>query len=279
VNSFKKRTARIANNLSRSVRERKNVPLLLLAAVLTVVFGRILITRKMIEPGSTLDEMFLGFAIEMGGAVIVFLILEQGIERIRRLSIFEVGEQPELPVAKFIEDVRKASDQVRILDTWTCLINEDEYRKDFEPALKEAIRNGAKVEILLIEPDSEGARQRAAELEDSGIDVIEEIRRCLRRFGRLQQEVEEEITNSGDGQKHLEIKLYNASPSIYLHWCDDQTYWSFFSVNKRADKTPQLEVPISAHLGRYLAHRFDELWEDDDTRPLDQYLQSVRNGA
>ena len=279
MNPLKSYTDRFRSYVHRSIRGRRNVSLLLLVALLVLVFNEVLTRKDALPTESTFGDVLLGFAIEMGGAVVVFLILEQGIEKIRRLSIFEVGEQPELPIAKFIEDVRKASDQVRILDTWTCLINEDEYRKDFEPALKEAIRNGAKVEILLIEPDSEGARQRAAELGGSGIDVIEEIRRCLRRFGRLQQEVEEEITNSGDGQKHLEIKLYNASPSIYLHWCDDQTYWSFFSVNKRADKTPQLEVPISAQLGRYLAHRFDELWEDDDTRPLDQYLQSVRNRA
>jgi DNA-binding XRE family transcriptional regulator len=177
---------------------------------------------------------------------------------------------PALPIADFIHEIPSAQ-CIRILDTFTYLVNDDEIQKAFTQAIIAALEKAAEIQILLINPSSYGAKQRARELERASVplkNAFHLLEQTLARFYKLQSDLEEYEKNH-----KFAIKLYDASPSIALHRWDDQAYFSFFHMNQRSDNAPNLKIAMLDRMGRYISSRFDELWGHPTSIYLRSYME------
>jgi hypothetical protein len=210
------------------------------------------------------DRVF-GLIPEFLGSIAVYWILDSSIKQ-----LFGIVEIPELPLSHFIEQIKSAT-RVRILETFTELANDNSIYRDFIKAVRIALDSGAEIQILLIHPDSDGAKQRADEL--SGAvrpisNVPELIDLTVARFYQL----EKDELGSHEKRENLMVKLYKASPSIAMHMWDREAYISFFPVNRRSDKSPNLKVPLTTTFGQYSSSRFDELWEQKSSILLSSFM-------
>ncbi|KYC38547.1 hypothetical protein WA1_35770 [Scytonema hofmannii PCC 7110] len=184
--------------------------------------------------------------------------------------MFGISEIPKLPLSTFVENVKIAK-HIQILETFTDLANNDILFEKFSEAIKEALRGDSRIEILLIHPESEAAKQRAEELSRAIKpikDVPELIQKTLARFYRLETE---KVGKDKIGT--LEIKLYDAFPTIAMHKWDQEAYISFYPVNQRSDEAPNLKVSTLTTFGSYAASKFDELWNEDSAIPLSSYMR------
>ncbi len=127
------------NQFQRAIRITSNVKNQLFivlglssAAIVTAFFGINSVVRVNYLP---LADFLLGLSGNLIVALIIFLFLEQGIK-----SLHPISEIRNLPSSGFIENVRrvKRGDRIRILETFSSLINE--HYREFEAAIKEAIK-------------------------------------------------------------------------------------------------------------------------------------------
>ncbi len=239
--------------------------ILILMLVGVVLFGVLSFIRELITDSQTRDalgQILLGLIPEFLGSAAVYWVLDSSIQQ-----LYGISELPELPLANFIKDIAQAR-QIRILETFTSLVTSDRYDK-FAQAITAAIRNQeAEVQMLMIHPDSDGAKQRAEELAEV-LNVVDEIQTTLARLYEIQESLPKTSTN---GRDRLTIKLYNASPAIAMHQWDSNAYVSFYPVGQRADDAPNLKVSLKTTFGRFVTHKFDELWNQEGSISLDEHM-------
>lgn len=217
-------------------------------------------------PNGNVGAFLLNLSADMVGAVVIFIVLERGIRSINAINVI-----PDLPVGRFTDEVRTHSRIVRILETWTRLVNDEGTYRRFLEAVTEALHNGASVQVLLIHPASSAARQRAEQF-SGRLDAIREMETTIRRFYAMR--------SIG---RRLEVRLYNALPSITLYQVNRIAYVSLFPINQISSRHDMLEVEMFSRFGLFIEQSFNELWEGSDnspTIPIDEFMGlSLDSGA
>jgi hypothetical protein len=226
---------------------------------MAVAFGRE-------DQKAVLIDIAFGLIPEFIGAVAVYWVLDSSIKQ-----LYGISELPDLPLETFIGELRSTR-RISILETFTKLATDLPLHEKFSSCIKDALRQGAEVRILLIHPDSEGAQQRAEELAKVDIDVREQIEISLAQFYKLQGEIYLD-TRIDNRRKNFQVRLYHASPSIAMHMWDRDAYLSFFPVRQRSDEAPNLKISMATTFGHYAAAKFDELWEHSETIALSSHME------
>src|SRR5713226_9088161 len=85
-----------------------------------------------------LQDFFIGLSTNLIVAIIIFLLLEQGIKSLHPIS--EIRELPALDFVRTMGQIRGGG-RIRILETFTFLPNE--HRQEFEEAVLKVIKNNA----------------------------------------------------------------------------------------------------------------------------------------
>jgi hypothetical protein len=199
------------------------------------------------------------------GASIVIVALSYAIfdPLFQELHRSRVEEHASFDPDTFSRHVHDADDMVAMMDTGNHIL-EGAYRGRFLAALRQALRNGARVRILLLDPDSAAATQRAEEIRP--VDV----RRVIIDNLRYLNEFANGLAERERGRFH--VRIYDASPSIQMFRWDDRALISFFPIGVRASAAPHLEVQLNSPLGDFVQSRFDELWHHPSTRELGGYV-------
>jgi Domain of unknown function (DUF5919) len=209
-----------------------------------------------------------GLCLNLGASLVMviatFLIFNPIFAEIRAVTS---QEHPRLDYDAFIEHVRRTHGTVCILETWTGAL-EEPYRRRFLEAVQQALQRGARVRILLLDPDAAATEQRTEEIHRRR-DVRQEIMTNLLDLRRLWSMLDESV------RRRLEVRIYSASPSVQLYRWDDKAYLSFFPLGALAYDTPQLETFMNTPWGEFVDRRFDELWEDTGTRDLAAYWSTT----
>jgi hypothetical protein len=247
--------------------ERYTVLILVLAFTILQVLS-IIISPKIYD-ADKISSVISNIAVDFVGGMMTFIILDRSIKHLS-----PIGEHDSFPTTDFIKNIKNtAKGEIKILDTWSYLFNETESREEFYPAVRDALRKHTKIHILLIDPNSDAAKQRDEELrKNTSIKVVDEIVQCLSYALQLQNSVRTEI--SADSHL-LEVRIYDANPSITFHAYNNISYISFFPITDRADKSSHLEVPLTTSLGKLANKRFMELW--NNSIPIDVYLAYPKN--
>ncbi|GAB1539727.1 hypothetical protein NUACC21_23940 [Scytonema sp. NUACC21] len=210
-------------------------------------------------PNKILSDLIPGIV----GSIGVYWVLDETIKQ-----VFGISEIPDLPLEQFIQDIKSAqAKNIYILETFTKLATEDKLFWEFSEAIKKALKDGSKVQLLFIHPDSDAARQRADELSkvNPPVNVPESIEKTLARFYQLETEI--------NNPNKLQIKLYDANPTIAMHSWGKEAYVSFFPVNRRSDEAPNLKLSTVTTFGRYCVKKFEELWNKDSGIYLNSYMK------
>ena len=153
-----------------------------------------------------------------------------------------------LPIEKIVEDFANSKNTITILQTWLPDI------VNFEQAFISALNNGSEIKVLLLDPLSEYAKQRSKDLGYSDPNYASNIINAniahLQRFNRTRNAL-----------KKIEVRLYDALPSLQIYSCDQKKYIGFFYHGEWSTQMPTLEIsdPKSL-LGRNLEDEFLKVW-------------------
>ncbi|MFC4068668.1 hypothetical protein [Actinoplanes subglobosus] len=209
------------------------------------------------------SDLLLNLGSSLVLAAVSYLIFDPIFEEARKARI---QEHDRFDQATFINRMRETHRNIRILDTWTILLEGKARARTFS-AMREALDQGATIRVLLLDPNSAAAQQRADELERRQIDVTAQIMENLRHLYLFREEL-----GSAELRSRLKVCVYDASPSIQLYQWDGRALISFFPIGKVSFDVPQLEVDMASPWGQFVDRRFDELWDHrDHIRTLDRY--------
>ncbi|GAA4470288.1 hypothetical protein [Phytohabitans houttuyneae] len=202
--------------------------------------------------------------VNLGASLIMvalsFVVFDPIFEDMRRNA---VEQHRTLNHDQLVSHIAAAQTEVDILETWTGLL-EERNRDRFLAAVTLALRNGVGVRILLLDPESSAAEQRAEELHHTQVPVL--IMDNLRHLYHLRRALDPLTA------RQLQVRVYDASPSIQLYRWDEKAYISFFPVGVRAYDARQIEAFMSSPLGEFVASRFEELWTDGTTRRMEDFM-------
>ena len=199
----------------------------------------------------------LGASVVMVG--LTFVVFDPIFEDMRRNA---VQEHRDLNHDQLVADIAAATGAVDVLETWTGLL-EDRHRDRFLAGMNAALDRGVHFRLLLLDPESQAAEQRADELH---LPVPQLIMDNLRHLAALRTRLEPRLAAL------LHVRIYDASPSIQLYHWDDMALISFFPVGVRAYDAPQIEAYVDSPLGQFVNGRFEELWDNPTSVPLDDFM-------
>lgn len=202
--------------------------------------------------------------LNIGASIVIvafsYAIVDPLFEELRRSR---VEEHPRFDDEEFSSHVAAASSTVSIMDIGSHLL-EGSGRDRFLRALRTALGNGVLVRVLLLDPDSAAASQRAEEIRP--VNVREVIVDNLRRLNEFAESL------GAEARARFQVRIYDASPTVHMFRWDDKALISFFPVGVRASAAPHLEVFMGSPLGEFVESRFDYLWGHPSTRRLDEYI-------
>jgi hypothetical protein len=210
------------------------------------------------------ENVALNIGADLVGALATTVLITPIIGR---AQLGRVREHAHLNYAWFTSQVSGATRSVRLLDTFSTLLDNDVTNRFFRAVIR-ALDREASVQILLLDPDSPAVTLRARELDQAKehTDVHREIMRNLRVLQRFEQRL------TPDARRLLQVRLYSASAGVTLYQWDDQALVSFLSIGRLSGQGAQLEVRMGSQVGGFVDERFTELWRIG--RPLSRFLQS-----
>lgn len=137
---------------------------------------------------------------------------------------------------------------VRILQTWI---------PEAIPTLRqirECVRNGGQVRILLLNPDSEVARLRSQQLgyldKNQAAKAVESN---LAEIARIVHEISDKTK--------IQVRLYDILPVVSIYAFDDQAYLGVYWYGLPAISGPQLLVRQNGHFyGDAIDTHFEKVW-------------------
>jgi hypothetical protein len=202
--------------------------------------------------------------INVGASVVMvalsFIVFDPIFDDMRKNA---VEEHRTLNHDQLVANVAAARQTVEIMETWTGLL-EERYHDRFLAAIRQALRAGVEFRILLLDPDSAAAEQRAEELHQAQVQLL--IMENLRELYRLHRSLDP------DEARRFQVRVYDASPSIQFYRWDDKAFISFFPIGTRAYDARQIEAFMSSPLGEFVSSRFEDLWGSATTRPMDDFM-------
>jgi hypothetical protein len=200
--------------------------------------------------------------INIGASVLIvalsYAIFDPVFEQIRLARV----QEQSFDDAVFCRNVGRASREVRIMDTCNHIL-EGPGRNLLLDALKEAAGRSANIQILLLDPESAATEQRAGEISD---DVRAKVVENLYYLQECRQQLASAVRD------RLQVRIYDALPSIQFFQYDDRALVSFFPAGGRASASTHLGIAIDTPLGEFVRGRFAELWSHARTSTLETWL-------
>jgi hypothetical protein len=234
----------------------------------TTMCGLVAVSALLLFGGShqqdSLEALELNVGADLVGALVTIFLITPVI---RLAQIGRVREHAYLNYAWYTAQAAGATRSIRLLDTFSTLLDGDGSGQFFRGLSRVMDREGS-VQILLLDPDSLAVTLRARELDQSPehTDVHREIMRNLRALHRFEQQL------APHNRRQFEVRLYSASAGVTLYQWDNRALVSFLSIGRLSGQGAQLEVLMGSQVGSFVDQRFTELWQIG--RPMDRFLQS-----
>ena len=216
------------------------------------------------DPVRNLEAIAINVGTGLVGTALAFLLLNYYLPGISNAY----GKRTEGIIYSAIADnIARSRRRVRILSTFVYpLTSHPDYRgvhEEFVNALATALRANADLEmrILILDPASDAAKQRSEERED---DVIRRIRENLLEFHRMR--------STQKVFRRIDVKLFDRLPPLSMFEWDERASMSFYPRNKAITETARFDFATSTPLGTFMDDTFDDVWTDEKTRALDDYI-------
>ena len=242
--------------------KRRNI-IILTICILFFLIVSLLFTLYGYKPKSVPEFIYkfsLHFFPDLIVALIVYLLLEGNIKYMTNVT--KVSSRPPEKVIDLFNDAKR---EIRILDTFISdLLSLNDI---FFRSIEKALDRNVKIKILLLNPESNAAKQRNNDLMKHGKNIYKEMRKGTARLYYFWQNLPETKKNL------LKIKLFNATPSIVLISADADAYLSFFDVDKNSQSQENLLLNLETRLGKYAEDTFFKIWRSNTITSLENYLK------
>ncbi|MFJ8494175.1 hypothetical protein ACIRBZ_38420 [Streptomyces sp. NPDC094038] len=245
--------------LMRTLRTPRRPQSLTVLALLAAVAG-LLLWRA-----STMDSYGQNLALNLGtdlvGVVITVFVIGPLISRAQE---GRVREHTRLDYEWFAAQVHGSTSNVKVLDTFSNLFGPQFAERLFR-GVRSATASGARVQILLLDPDSLAVILRGRELGEQSADIRRDIMRNLRTLDGFARRLD------ATSRQLLEVRLCSTSPGVTLYRWDERCLVSFLTVGRLSGEGVQLEVAVRSPLGTFVEQRFDELWQQG--KPMERFTR------
>jgi len=145
----------------------------------------------------------------------------------------------------------KAKDHIRILCIWSSLWNV------MQTELETAVKNGVKVDILLLNPDSVATGLRDIDLDERLGFTKENIEQNIKYFKHFATSLEKKDIDIS----RLQLRLYNATPARAIWIADESAFVGVHQVSVYSVKSPHTAVfGDKTALFKSMRDHFDTLW-------------------
>jgi len=152
----------------------------------------------------------------------------------------------------FIRAVASSAYLIRIMATWTELFDHP-HQDEFLDALRTALDNGAHIEILLLDPDSQYADEHSRDL-GGQYDVAALVRENLKVIGALAGSLGEQSL------RRLVVRLYDRLPKITFYRSDEAVLAAWLTPGEPASRVRQYEIGLDSDLAQFVEQQFEETW-------------------
>ena len=269
----------------RRMRNRRMSALVAWSSSVVLATVAIAITMAWVHPDKgQWKEFFRGVTGDVAGALLVAFFLSPVFLAIRAFANEKFGNIADyvpmagyerFPYLKFIERLERCDDLVRIMDTSSNILDvttaegdEAEERSRCVTALRNVLAgdNEVRVEILLLDPTSDAARQRSTDLRGEGIDIADGVSRNLALLNRIRNHLPD------GARSKLLVKLYNATPACAYYRVDDRASIAFYSLRTASEQGAHVDVALKEKLGKIVNDHFREIREDVNTVEMVEYL-------
>ncbi|WP_427919817.1 hypothetical protein [Streptomyces sp. cg40] len=243
--------------LLRALRTPRRPQSLTVLALLAAVAGLLLWRAGTMD--SYAENLSLNLGTDLVGVVVTVFVIGPLISRAQE---GRVREHTRLDYEWFAAQVYGSTSNVKVLDTFSNLFGPQFSERLFR-GVRSATAHGARVQILLLDPDSLAVILRGRELGEQSADIRRDIMRNLRTLDRFAQRLDEH------SRTLLEVRLCSTSPGVTLYRWDERCLVSFLTVGRLSGEGVQLEVAVRSPLGTFVEQRFDELWQQG--KPMDRF--------
>jgi hypothetical protein len=149
---------------------------------------------------------------------------------------------------------------VRIMQTWIPFLYE------IVPSISMAINNQKRVDILLLNPDSDLAARRSKAM---GYPNPEQVRKFI--LGNIDDLKYTVIDDPNVDHRSLEVRLYDTLPITCIYQLDDRIIFSLFLEKQRAHQIPHFVIAQrNTWLYTALRAHMDAVWSEAFQYDFDQ---------
>jgi len=231
--------------------------------VAVVLVSAALLVGAYTGPLVRFSDLLVNLGASFLGGVVTVLAIEPIIRRGTRPD--EIIHES-FPFDQFLRGVERASYKVRILGAWPYVMD-DPWRRRFLAAVEKAARGRVRVEILVLDPASKAAQQRADDL-GGKFDVVSVIGDTLRSLDLLVGGLP-----SAAGE-YVDVRIYASLPPARMYRYDARAISSFFPMgNALGTDVKHYETSATSRLAQFVDDQFELLWNHDDTRTLEEFLR------
>ena len=231
--------------------------------VVVVLLSGGLLVGAYTGPLTEFRDLLVNLGASFLGGVVTVLAIEPIIRRGTRPD--EIIHET-FPFEQFLRGVERASYKVRILGAWPYVMD-DPWRRRFLAATAKAARSRVRVEVLVLDPASKAAQQRADDL-GGKFDVVSVIGDTLRSLDQLAAELPPAAA------EYLDVRVYASLPPARMYRYDARAISSFFPMgNALGTDVKHYETSATSRLAQFVDDQFELLWNHDETRTLEEYLR------
>jgi len=243
--------------LHRTWRRRK----LLSVLAVTVLVSIGLLRAAFLPVSEGMADILVNLGASLLGVVATVMVLEPLIERSRTP---EEIIHSEFPHQLFLDGVAAGNRVVRIMGAWPYVMDHP-WRPRFLAELRAAVDRGVTVQILVLDPESKAAEQRARDL-DNQFDVALVISDVLQTFWTFAGGLPERLA------ANLAVRVYSALPPARMYRWDGRAVSSFFPLgNWVGSDIKHYETNMNSRLAQFVDEQFELIWRHPDTVPLTDY--------
>ncbi|MFD8818873.1 hypothetical protein ACFV23_47180 [Streptomyces sp. NPDC059627] len=245
--------------LMRTLRTPRRPQSLTVLALLTAVAA--LLLWRASTMGNYGQNLALNLGTDIVGVVVTVFVIGPLISRAQE---GRVREHTRLDYEWFAAQVYGSTSNVKVLDTFSNLFGPQFSERLFR-GVRSATASGARVQILLLDPDSLAVILRGRELGEQSADIRRDIMRNLRTLDAFARRLD------ATARELLEVRLCSTSPGVTLYRWDERCLVSFLTVGRLSGEGVQLEVAVRSPLGTFVEQRFDELWQQG--KPMERFTR------
>jgi hypothetical protein len=203
-------------------------------------------------------ELRINIGSNLVDLVLAVLVLQPLVLSLNRNS---VRWRNRLDYRAVIRRIEQARDNVDVWKFWTGLL-EPRHEQAFAAAVRAALERGVRFRILLTDPSSADAAERARQVAPT--DAVALIRQNIERLDDLVRSLPE---------RHTELFQVRISPVGPAHACYRVDDWLSYGLyrNRRVSESYQREVRVRGDLGELALEAFDNRWNGAGLQQLGEH--------